>query len=431
MARVLRWLGLLAAAVLVAVAVVAVLSAGGTESGDGGAGRWRRERPAPAEDFAGSVGVNIHSTYWNTTYAHADRVLGGLRDLRIRHVRDGLDVDQPAQRDILSHLARHHIGVTFIVGSPQRDAIPRLDGPTSAFLAATADAIEGPNEYDLSGDPEWASHLRAYQERLLRAVRDDPELARRPVIGPSLARAASRAQVGDLSAALDVANIHPYPGGGPPEEVVADEMAAVQSVTDRKPVVVTETGYHNARAAGEGQPPSSERAAAIYLPRLLLEDFRLGVRRTFIYELLDQWPDPAGTNPDAHFGLMRSDFSAKPSYRAVRALLHILSGPGGAGAASPLAFSLSASDAEVHHVVLAGGGRTYLALWRPVRVWDEVARKDLDPDPLSVRVHFRRAPRTVDVFRPTLSSRPVAHVSARAEISVELSGDVALLRLGG
>jgi hypothetical protein len=389
------------------------------------------ERPASAQAFVDSVGVNIHSTYNDTAYANREQVVRSLRDLGVRNVRDGLVPDRPDQREYLLELARNGIRTTFIMGAPNADVVSGLDRGTRAFLDRTAAAFEGPNEYDVSGDPQWASNLRGYQQRLYRAVKDDPDLTARPVLAPSLVKPDSPAQLGALDGMADMANVHPYPGGRPPEESLAAQYSDIEREAGGRPVVATEAGYHNALASQGDHPPTSERAASIYLPRLLLEDFRRGIRRTFLYELVDLKPDPGGGYQDAHFGLLRNDFGPKPAYGAVRTLLRVLSGPPGSpDDAPPLRFALSRPASEVHHLLLArGDGTYYLALWQPATVWDTVRRRDILPTALSVRVRFAAAPRTVEIFRPSVSPRPVARAPGRREIEVKLEDDVVLLRL--
>ena len=82
--------------------------------------------------------------------------------------------------------------------------------------------------------------------------------------------------------------------------------------------VFTEAGYHNALSSTTGQPPASEEAAAVYMPRLLATAFGAGVERTFIYELVDEKPDPGLIDAEQHFGLLRNDLSPKPAFTASR-----------------------------------------------------------------------------------------------------------------
>ena len=66
----------------------------------------------------------------------------------------------------------------------------------------------------------------------------------------------------------------------------------------------------------DDQPPVSERAAGIYVPRLLLENFREGIARTYIYELVDMSRDPDREKGFAGFGLLRSNSSpSRPTRR--------------------------------------------------------------------------------------------------------------------
>ncbi|MBV9334747.1 MAG: hypothetical protein JO243_02550 [Solirubrobacterales bacterium] len=238
-------------------------------------------------------------------------------------------------------------------------------------------------------------------------------------------------QLGSLDGLADMANAHPYPGGLPPEESLDTLLPGLESQAAGRPIVATEDGYHNALATQGDQPPASERAAAIYLPRMLLENFQRGIRRTFIYELLDEKPDSSDAARDEHFGLMRSDFSPKPAYLAVRTLLHVLSGPGGSGEGRPpLSFGLSQPASAVHHLLLAdGAGTYYLALWRPVSVWDTIHRADLYPTPIRVQVRFGNAVSAVELFDPTRSQRALGRFTDTRDLEVNLTGDAVLLRI--
>ena len=428
-------------AILVCAAVLAAFLLRGADSPGGGprptgesapgVGAVPEGRPASAEAFVDSVGVNIHSTYVDTAYANQAGVIASLRDLGVHNVRDGLVAGRPDEREYLLALAQYGIRTTFIMGAPNADVVSSLDHGTRAFLARTGAAFEGPNEYDASGDPQWAANLRAYQQRLYRAIKGDPALASRPVFAASLVNPGSPQQLGSLDGLADMANAHPYPAGLPPEQSLDMLLPELARQAAGRPIVATEDGYHNALATQGDHPPTSERAAAIYLPRLLLENFRRGIKRTFIYELLDEKPDPGGTYRDEHFGLLHSDFSPKPAYWAVRRLLRVLSGPGGSAADEPpLRFSLSQPPSAVHHLLLAGGNGTYyLALWRPVSVWDTIRRVDLYPKAIPVEVRFGDSPSSVEIFDPTRSQSAVARASGSRDVQVDLAGDAVLFRI--
>ena len=119
----------------------------------------------------------------------------------------------------------------------------------------------------------------------------------------------------------------------------------------------------------------SEVAAAAYLPRALLWAFAAGVKRTFVYELLDEKPDPGLVDPEQHFGLLRNDLSRKPAFDAVRNLIHsVASSPGAASGTPPAPTVLAAEPIDRVALTRADGSRV-LALWRPVSLWDVQGRR--------------------------------------------------------
>jgi hypothetical protein len=194
-------------------------------------------------------------------------------------------------------------------------------------------------------------------------------------------------------------------------------------------MIVTESGYHNALRATTGQPPVSEEAAAVYLPRLLVTAFGAGVHRTFIYELLDEKPDPGLLDPEQHFGLLRQDLSPKPAFRAVQTLIAAVSAPRGEAHAAPPSWNVRAPEGgEVQRLALSRrDGSRVLALWRPVSVWDEAARRAVEPRPLPVQVSFGMGADDIVVWRPSVSSAPVMRRDHARRLSLRIGGDLVLV----
>ena len=60
----------------------------------------------------------------------------------------------------------------------------------------------------------------------------------------------------------------------------------------------------------------------------MLEHFLRGEKRTYTYELIDEFDDPGKTNAEANFGLLRRDWTPKPAFAAMKNLLGLLSDPG-------------------------------------------------------------------------------------------------------
>jgi hypothetical protein len=405
--------GLALAAVVAAAAAALVLLRAGEEEPQSPP----VAAPPAAGDFADSVGVNVHLTYDNTPYADFDRVLASLRELGVRHVRDGLVPGRPDQYERLDRLAGAGIRSTLILGAPNATRVADLVATLKGPLSRAVEAVEGPNEYDLSGDPRWADALRGYQRELYTAVKREPTLRDLPVYGPTVVKPENRSVVHDLGEALDAANLHPYPAGQAPEPAVDREIAVARDLAGRKPVVATETGYHNALNAGQGQPPVDEATAADYLPRLFLTAFARGIRRTYWYELVDAFPDEGRSNADANFGLLRHNFAPKPAFAALANLMRLVGDPGAPRAPGrPLDVSIAAPRGGVRRLLLQKGDGAYL-----LALWSE--------RPLEVRVRLPRVAREVALHRPSRSAHPTQRLREVDRVRVPLASDATIVEL--
>lgn len=385
--------------------------------------------PAPAARFADSIGVNVHMSYANSAYDDP-RIADRVRRAGIRHVRDGLEPGRRDQWARLLELRRAGARSTLILGSPR-------DGPLPALLAVVRDelrpavaAVEAPNEYDRSGDPDWPAALRRYQAQLAAALARDPALRELPLVGPSFVDRESRARFGDASGILDMGNLHSYPGGDRPEDNLESEIELGRVVAGGKPLMATETGYHNALEATYGQPAVTEQVAATYLPRLYFSYFGAGIRRAFWYELVDEYSDAERDDPEQHFGLLRRDLSEKPAYTALANLNRIVADSGqGSHDLEPLALRVEAGE-EVRRVLLRRRDGTYLlALWRPVGLERQPGSGDGGVEPVAVTVVLDDAPDAALVFRPSRSARPQRIRASGGRFSLALDGELAILAL--
>ena len=304
------------------------------------------------------------------------------------------------------------------VGSPDKIADLVVGANRQNYVI---DAIEGPNEADLF----WPQHgysyrgqrfplgTLAYQRDLYRAIRSRVELKNVVVIGPSLGRTYDPKsgnnnpfEAGSLADAVDLGNFHPYPFGGNsfslpfPYDTISryywtgnfpstnlDEFPYAFSVYGPpfkpRPMAATETGYSTWRNG------VSEQVQAKYIPRLFAEYCRLGIRRTYLYELADNMPDPTGENMEDHFGLVRNDLTIKPAYSALQSLLMLLSPRGPVQttvhpsirllAHLPIGFNRAS---YVHSLIIQISARKVILL-----LWHEVADSDNASSP----------PRTISV----------------------------------
>jgi hypothetical protein len=192
----------------------------------------------------------------------------------------------------------------------------------------------------------------------------------------------------------------------------------------------------NCSGSGCNHPPTSQKAAAIYVPRLSFEYARAGVARTFLYELVDLRPDAARSNAEHNFGLFENDWSYKPSANALRNLIALLDSPA-ASSRTPLGYTLTnTADPDgtgpggpVRDLLLQkADGSWWLALWQDSRAWDQNAHVDIANPAAVVGVTLDR---TVSVtgYRPTYGTGSVGGLTNVQSFRAGVGDDVLLLKL--
>jgi hypothetical protein len=262
------------------------------------------ELAKPADSLVHSIGVNTHLTFASTTYANFSLTRQRLQQLGVKQIRDamcGTCTERLAQYRTLS---QDGIALDAEMGRPTDSATTfQSNVAGTKSLGSIVDAVEGANEWDLFAPDksQWVAHDRAFQIKLYNPMKADPALAAKPVIGPSLVfwwtNPSSWTTLGDLSPYLTYGNSHGDPGGKMPETMVGQELGNAKSVSGTKPIYMTESGYHNAlQQANNDHPPTPEDIAAVYVPRLFLDNFRRGIARTYLYGLFDERAGLAATD---------------------------------------------------------------------------------------------------------------------------------------
>jgi hypothetical protein len=403
--------------------------------------------PAPrADDFVDSIGVCTHWSYANTPYGKAyDSVKERLAESGIRHIRDGVSFRElELWRDL---------GIrTTIVSEPG-------DHDLGTFMAAwkanpeILDMIEGPNEPNQFWpmfnrrykDQPWPDGVKLWQADLYHAVRAEPLLAHVQVTSPTPILAGGFWLVPLTN--FDCIAFHPYADGSLPSsgvlwpgQKIRDALAFLGSGDEVKPLIATESGYHNClsdhRVPAGGTPGISETAGGRYFPRMFAEYWNAGMGRTSSYELIDESINP--NDPEANFGLLRHDGSPKPAFTAVSNLITLLSESHWDPAAHrrvrtdapDRAFRLAIEGpSNVHHTLLSrADGHVDLLLWQEVSSFDLKTRADLSPEPEQVTVHLA-TPVAATLYRPGAGIQAQKNWNASNALVVSVPDEIVILRL--
>lgn len=387
----------------------------------------RPRPPATVDALLQSIGVNVHLSYFDTSYGNFPLLRLRLEQLGLRHLRDGACSGCPTQQQEIAELGREGYRFDLLMGSPQQGEakLPGLLDSVAALPVGSVDALEGPNEFDSSGLADWPALLRSYQQRL-RQLRDAvPALRHVPVVAPSLVAQASRARLGELGDAAQFGNLHSYPGAKAPGANLSSELALASLVSGAAPVIATETGYDTSPLPGPPLPPVTEDLQARLLPLLYLDYFAVGISRTYLYELADEKPDPTGANGEQHFGLLRQDLSPKPVFGVLARMIALLRVIGsGPLQASPWA-ATRVEGAGVRHLLLGAAQRRVLVvLWPDDRHLSALQLGSLTPR--TVTLHFAKAPRQLTVFRPLEGSSGFLLAPAQA-VSLSVGAEPVLV----
>ncbi len=381
-----------------------------------------------ADAFVDSVGVNVHLHFADTTYGDFASVENSLKALGVRHIRDGLiDTTWAPYYERLNELGRLGIKSTLIT-SPKESDVVLAEYPRR--VPRSFEAYEAPNEYDQSHDPDWATTLNAFVARLYRVAKSDPATSNFPIVGPSLVRPESFSKVAVSSPFFDYANMHNYLGGRNPGTSgwgnngygsIDWNLNLAKRTWTAKPVITTENGYLTDVSKAQGIP---EDVAGKYVPRLFLEQWMHDIQRTYLYELVDT----GKRFHDNSFGLLRSDFSPKASYRAMQSLLGLLSDPGPSFQASGLDFELSGSLANIHHLLLEKrDGTFYLVIWIELPSYDVDAKRELTVPEQKISVQIKQ-PVKMKVYRMEESGAMQSSALAQGE-TLNLSDRLTILQI--
>lgn len=357
----------------------------------------------------GATGTSPGGAYDDTPYRDHAGTEQRIRDIGFRWART-LVPDTAARRAHVTSLGAQP-GVKVVVNAP-RPVDYGSQGNLDAFLATIApvsqyvDAVGGANENDLRPGSGASSTLTTAEAdeiidqavQLKQKIRDfahsDPAVQARvralKVMAAPLgnyensrilkARYAARGI--SPTANVDLADVHIYSYPEPPSTNAPTALAMTRSLYPGRPVVVTETGYHNAETpAYEPGVGVSEAAAATYLTRTVFEYAAAGVTRLFFHELADLpvkatgfgFSYPSDRVRESEFGLYSAATATswgaeKAAVPVLRSLMTRLAAYGTPPPAPPQ--RLLVNGVGIRHQLIRRAGGWALALWQDARIYD-------------------------------------------------------------
>ncbi len=400
---------------------------------------FQTETPSAAQGFVDSIGINTHINYFDSSYGNSTVLLRELKSLGIRHLRDGAVLQNDDYNKAVYSIWRSlgNLGIRFNMVFDPRGSIkvarPDVVGQLLSLSGYSVESIEGPNELDLTKISNWPELTRAYQQELSSAVHRLPNHSSLPLIGPSMAFVAAGRQVGNISPFVTFGNLHSYPAGHLPSDMLPSQIAAASAMYPGRQIVITETGYHNAINNRNEQPAVSEAAAAKYIPRLLMETFNHGIVRTYLYEFEDEFPDSGANEQEKHWGLLRNDGTEKPAFVALRNIIATLTDdahPHGASIPQPLTYALQGDTPLIHHTLLEkSDGRYYFALWQEVSSFDVIEKKDISIPAKVVTITLRQPFTKARLYDSLQGTATVVNPTTKSSITVAVPDHVILVEV--
>lgn len=241
----------------------------------------------PLWTFQNSFGVNTHFEYSDGLYANYKQVIADMQATGILHARDSVPVPGYwASIGVPDVEAAMQAGIKFdLIASPLQDLSTNMAQVhvLTQYNAAGVDTIEGYNEINNSGGLVNEGQAEAFQHSLYQAVHADASLQGVPVLDfTGLVQHNLHALVNFA----DYANTHPYPKGGASPEATINQNFS-DNYVNTATGAITEIGYYTSQDGVDGVDDHSQAA---YLLNGIFDNALAGDYRTYLYELLDAYP---------------------------------------------------------------------------------------------------------------------------------------------
>jgi hypothetical protein len=384
--------------------------------------------PLRAQTVRESIGVNTHINYTDGAYRRIADVIKALDYLGIKHVRDSAPrFAEGGGLPLMNYVWMSRAGVKFdlIIGGQIKESYD----PKRSLLGLQAlekahpgaiEAIEGFNEVDhlpvtYKGDTSIEASVAAHKATV-SLLRTDLLLGKKPIYDLT-----GSEQMASMKGRGDFHNAHVYAQNGLQP---GNWMNQTGETYRSKPWVVTEFGYASNSESGWLVIGVGEEGQAKGVLNGIMDAQRHKASRIYLYELLDQKPDPEGKEKEMHFGLFRLDNQPKPVATALRNLLKIIEDHDPAARTfKPASFNVSLEgqpDTVQITTLQKANGKTQIVLWNEVTFWDRATGKPIDNAAVPVKVTLPAGVRATALYDPIKQDQPIRSLDDTGIITVSV-----------
>lgn len=267
------------------------------------------------------------------------------------------------------------------------------------------------------------------QKQLWSTFRGNQSTASLPIYSLTVSNPVSLPEIGNISAYVSQVSSHVYPQwyGTVGELAYSTSQSLIamnnQALAPGKPNVVTEGGWWTAPAVASSGIPAGvpQKIQAKLELSFLFDNYALGVTRTFLYELFDEYADPTGTNFQDHFGLFTSAGGAKSLATALHNTQTILADCGTLSSLGSLSYTLTGLPATGHSLVFERTDGTFIvAVWNDAAIWDNNNYVPITVSPSAITLAPSVTAHSMNVYDPLVGTSAVT-TSTSGSIQFSLS----------
>ncbi|RVU02921.1 hypothetical protein EOD41_02995 [Mucilaginibacter limnophilus] len=400
--------------------------------------------PLKSNIVADAVGVNTHLDYVNTVYykRYEDIIKPRLAELGVKHIRDHFGDTLINNR--YAELARLHNIRLLVIAKDNGEDLHHLKNEVKRLNRSqqVVEMIEAANERDNGWKQNW-NRLCYYLKEFYAVFKGDGETKDIPLVGPSFANTRDAAvELGkacnDAQNNMDVGNIHAYSGLFPESPIaggwgisLTQAIKNYRTIAGNKPIIESECGYKMSEGL-DGHPAVSQRTAAKYAPRLVLERMRHGINKLYFYQLINDVED---------FGLLNNDGSPREQFVALKNLIHLTTDNNSNFTPNKVSYALTGDTANIRQMVLQkSDGKYLLMLWQGVsgsnKGYHHNDQVDVAVADKKVTLQLKNKPAAVRVFRPSFSKmpdgngiRPVAMYNGQSLVKLNVPDHIVIVEI--